>query len=64
MAEIELSVLSRQCLAERMAIIQDVQEQVEAWQQQRNQAQATINWRFTTADARIKLKRLYPSFEA
>lgn len=64
MAEIELSVLSRQCLADRMASIHDVQEQVEAWQHQRNQAQATINWRFTTADARIKLKRLYPSLEA
>jgi hypothetical protein len=37
---------------------------VEAWQHQRNQAQATINWRFTTADARIKLKRLYSSLEA
>ena len=64
MAEIELSVLSRQCLADRMASIHDVQEEVEAWQHQRNQVQATINWRFTTADARIKLKRLYPSLEA
>ena len=61
MAEIELSVLARQCLAERMPSIQAVQEQVDAWQQQRNQAQATINWRFTTADARTKLKRLYPT---
>jgi hypothetical protein len=40
-----------------------VQEQVQAWQQQRNQAQATINWRFTSEDARIKLKRLYPSLK-
>jgi hypothetical protein len=64
MAEIERSVLSRQSLADRMASIHDVQEQVEAWQQQRNQAQTTINWRFTAADARIKLKRLYPSLEA
>jgi hypothetical protein len=62
MAEIELSVLARQCLAERMKSIEVVQQQVQAWQQQRDQAQATINWRFTTADARIKLKRLYPSF--
>jgi hypothetical protein len=61
MAEIELSVLARQCLAERMASIQQVQEQVDAWQQQRNQAQATINWRFTAEDASIKLKHLYPS---
>jgi hypothetical protein len=63
MAEIELSVLARQSLADRMASIQEVREQVEAWQQQRNQAQATINWRFTTDDARIKLKRLYPSHQ-
>ena len=63
MAEIELSVLARQCLAERMPSIQAVQEQVSAWQQHRNQAQATINWRFTAEDARIKLKRLYPSLK-
>ena len=62
-AEIELSVLARQCLAERMPSIQVVQEQVSAWQQQRNHAQATINWRFTAEDARIKLKRLYPSLK-
>jgi hypothetical protein len=37
---------------------------VDAWQRERNQAKVTINWRFTTADARIKLKRLYPSIEA
>ena len=63
MAEIELSVLARQALAERMPSIQVVQEQVSAWQQQRNHAQATINWRFTAEDARIKLKRLYPSLK-
>ncbi len=62
MAEIELSVLARQCLAARMQSVEVVQHQVQAWQQQRDQAQTTINWRFTTADARIKLKRLYPSF--
>ena len=58
MAEIELSVLARQCLADRMPSIQVVQERVQAWQQHRNQAQAPINWRFTAEDARIKLKRL------
>ena len=63
MAEIELSVLARQSLADRMASILEVQQQVQAWQQQRNQAQATINWRFTAEDARIKLKRLYPSLK-
>jgi hypothetical protein len=63
MAEIELSVLARQALADRMPSIQVVQEQVAAWQHQRNHAQATINWRFTAEDARIKLKRLYPSLK-
>jgi hypothetical protein len=63
MAEIELSVLARQALAERMPSIQVVQEQVMAWQNERNHAHATINWRFTAEDARIKLKRLYPSLK-
>ncbi len=63
MAEIELSVLGRQALSGRMGTIQDVQEQVAAWQQARNQRRATIDWRFTAQDARIKLKRLYPSIE-
>ena len=64
MAEIELSVLARQALSERLANLQAVQERVAAWQERRNQQHATISWRFTTADARIKLKRLYPSIEA
>ena len=64
MAEIELSILARQCLSDRMPSIDFVAKQVHAWQTERNQAQVTINWRFTTEDARIKLKRLYPSFEA
>lgn len=62
MAEIELSVLARQCLAGRIPSLEQAQQRVEAWQQQRDHAQATIDWRFTTADARIKLKHLYPSF--
>nr|WP_157507428.1 IS630 family transposase [Ktedonobacter racemifer] len=64
MAEIELSVLARQCLSDRFPNMQALTAQVDAWQQERNQAKVTINWRFTTADARIKLKRLYPSIEA
>ncbi len=56
-------MLARQYLAIRIASIQHVQEEVQAWQGRRNQAQATINWRFTTQDARIKLKRLYPLLE-
>ena len=63
MAEIELSLLARQCLSDRMASRDFVQKQVNAGQTERNQAQVTINWRFTTQDARIKLKRLYPSLE-
>lgn len=63
MAEIELSILARQCLSDRMPSIDFVQKQVHAWQTERNQAQVTIHWRFTTEDARIKLKRLYPSLE-
>lgn len=60
MAEIELSALGRQCLDRRLASLEEVQREVAAWQNERNQARVTIDWRFTTADARIKLKRLYP----
>jgi hypothetical protein len=60
MAEIELSALGRQCLDRRLATLEDVQREVTSWQHERNQARVTIDWRFTTADARIKLKRLYP----
>jgi len=60
MAECELSVLSRQCLGRRLATIEEVAREVAAWQQRREQANATIRWQFTTADARIKLRRLYP----
>jgi len=63
MAEIELSVLARQCLGERIESIEEVRKQVQAWQDERNRAQVGVNWRFTTTDARIKLKRLYPSNE-
>jgi len=64
MAEIEPSVLARQCLAGRIPNFERAQQQVAAWQQARNQQRATIQWRFTTQDARIKLKRLYPPHEA
>ena len=60
MAEIELSVLSRQCLGERMADRATLEREIAAWEQQRNAAGTTVDWRFTTADARVKLKRLYP----
>ena len=61
MAEIEISVLARQCLSERMGTKAHLQEQVAAWQQRRNASATKIDWRFTTEDARIKLKRLYPT---
>lgn len=60
MAEIELSVLARQCLSERMEDKATLTRHTAAWEQSRNGQGAGIDWRFTTADARIKLKRLYP----
>ena len=63
MAEIELSVLGRQCLSRRIPDQQTLKCEVAAWKTARNKKDATVDWRFTTEDARIKLKRLYPSFE-
>ena len=60
MAEIELSVLSRQCLAGYLPDASTLEHETSAWQTERNAAKATVDWRFTTADARIKLKKLYP----
>ena len=61
MAEIELSVLGRQCLDRRIPDFSTLKTEVDAWQNQRNQEKTWMDWRFTTADARIKLHRLYPS---
>jgi hypothetical protein len=61
MAEIELSVLSRQCLKRRIADQEMLKKEVAAWERSRNRESAKVDWRFTTADARIKLKRLYPT---
>jgi hypothetical protein len=60
MAEIELSVLSRQCLARRIPDKQTLVTEVAAWERDRNDVKVQIDWQFTTEDARIKLKRLYP----
>ena len=60
MAEIEIGILSRQCLVESMSDIKDMRHNVRVWQCRRNASCATVNWRFTTVDARINLKRLYP----
>jgi len=59
-AEIELSVLSRQCLDRRIADRPTREQEVAAWEQRRNAESRCIDWRFTTPDARIKLKHLYP----
>jgi hypothetical protein len=61
MAESELSVLSGQCLDRRIADKQTLIEEVGAWQNSRNKNHAKADWQFTTADARVKLKRLYPT---
>lgn len=63
MAEIELGVLGRQCLDRRIPDRETLRSEVAAWQRRRNQSQAKVDWQFTTADARVKLKRLYPSTE-
>ncbi len=61
MAEIELSVLKSQCLDRRIPDMASVQAEVAAWEANRNNAMKPIDWQFTTSDARIKLKRLYPN---
>jgi uncharacterized small protein (DUF1192 family) len=61
MAETELSVLSSQCLDRRIATRQILIDEVTAWEAARNKHHAKADWQFTTADARVKLKRLYPS---
>lgn len=61
MAEIELSVLARECLDRRIPDKMTLINEVAAWELRRNQGARTVDWQFTTADARIKLKRLYPS---
>jgi len=61
MAEIELNVLMRQCLKRRIDNIETMREEVNAWQEDRNNKEATINWQFTNDKARLKLKRLYPT---
>ncbi len=62
MAEIEISVLARQCLAGYSVSADDMRAKVNAWQFRRNSACLSVDWHFTTADARIKLKKLYPVF--
>lgn len=61
MAECEFSVLSRQCLARRLPDSESIANEITAWTRNRNQNTAPVDWRFSTEDARIKLKRLYPN---
>ena len=62
MAEIEFHVLNGQCLNRHIPTMVKVKEEVEAWEKQRNNKNAKINWQFTNEQARIKLKKLYPSY--
>jgi len=64
MAEIELNVLTGQCLKRRIDDIEIVRKEARAWQEFRNNRNAKVNWQFTTKDARIKLSRLYPTLDA
>lgn len=61
--EIEFSVLSRQCLNRRIATQAELAEEVKAWQEERNTQKATVNWRFSSTDARSRLEHLYPKLE-
>jgi hypothetical protein len=63
MAEIELGVLAEQCLDRRLPDRAELEREVAAWEARRNAAARTVHWRFTTADARIKLKHLYPEIQ-
>lgn len=60
-AEIELNVMTRQCLSRRINSIENLRKELQAWENERNISCATVNWHFRTSDARIKLTSLYPS---
>lgn len=64
MAEIELSILSKQCLNRRIPDQESMKKEVSAWENHRNNCPTPMNWQFTTADARIKLKKLYPTISS
>jgi len=63
MVEIELSVLVRQCLGRRLGDVETLRREAQAWCEERNRLGASVDWRFTTDDARTKLRKLYPSIE-
>ena len=62
-AEIELSVLTKQCLDRRIPAIETLRQETQAWEHERNSKQTSVDWHFTTEDARIRLKRLYPQYQ-
>ncbi len=62
-AEIELSILAKQCLDRRIPRVEELNKELEAWQKERNQTASKVVWKFSTEDARVKLKHLYPVFE-
>jgi hypothetical protein len=64
MAEIEIGVMTRQCIDRRIESQETLRNEIDAWQNQRNKEKVQVNWRFTTEDARIKLKSLYPSIQS
>jgi hypothetical protein len=63
MAEVELSALARQCLSRRIARSDTLERHIQHWEENRNAAATTVQWQFTTADARVKLRSLYPSLQ-
>lgn len=62
-AEIELSVMTKQCLERRISSLSHLERELKRWEEERNRTQTGVDWRFTTDDARIKLKRLYPEIQ-
>jgi recombinational DNA repair ATPase RecF len=62
-AEIELNVLTRQCLNRRIATLAELQSEMEAWEKERNELKSKVDWQFRTADARTKLVSLYPALD-
>jgi transposase len=63
MAEIELHVLSSQCLSRHISTMEEITKEIKAWENDRNNKNSKINWQFTTKDSRVKLRRLYPSIQ-
>jgi len=63
MAEIEIGVMTRQCIDRRIGSQEALRSEIDTWQKKRNEEKIQVNWRFTTEDARIKLKSLYPSLQ-